>query len=65
LKQTAPQTKNTWSEVRTLEETMKLLIGLQACDVRINEKLALKEWGPDEVKNREEDLAEAEALLQE
>ena len=48
-----------------MEETMKLLIGLQACDVRINEKLALKEKGPDAVKKREEDLAEAEALLQE
>jgi predicted nucleic acid-binding Zn-ribbon protein len=48
-----------------LEETMKLLIALQACDLRIKEKLALKEKGPEAVRKREEDLAGAEALLQE
>ena len=44
---------------------MKLLIALQAYDVRIKEKLAQKEKGPAAVQKREEDLAEAQALLQE
>ena len=48
-----------------MEETMKLLIALQACDIRIKEKLALKEKGPAAVRKREEGLAAAEALLQE
>ena len=44
---------------------MKLLIGLQACDIRIKENLAQKERGPAAVQKREEDLAAAETLLQE
>ena len=48
-----------------MEETMKLLIGLQACDIGIKETLAQKERGPAAVQKREEDLAAAEALLQE
>ena len=48
-----------------MENTMKLLIGIQACDIRIKEKLAKKEQGPAAVQKREEDLAAAEALLQE
>lgn len=48
-----------------MEETMKRLIALQAYDIRIKEKLALKEKGPAAVQKREESLAAAEALLQE
>ena len=48
-----------------MEKTMKLLIGLQACDISIKEKLGQKERGPAAVQKREEDLAAAEALLQE
>lgn len=48
-----------------MEETMKLLIALQAYDIRIKEKLALKEKGPAAVQKREEALAAAEALLRE
>jgi len=48
-----------------LEKTMKLLIGLQAYDIRIKEKLAQKERGPAAVQKREEDLAASQALLQE
>ncbi len=44
---------------------MKRLIALQAYDIRIKEKLALKEKGPAAVQKREESLAAAEALLQE
>jgi uncharacterized protein len=44
---------------------MKRLIALQAYDIRINEKLALKEKGPAAIRKREEGLAAAEALLQE
>ncbi len=44
---------------------MKLLIDLQACDIRIKDKLGQKERGPAAVQKREEDLAAAEALLQE
>ena len=50
--------------MRTLEETMKRLIALQAYDLRIKEKQALREKGPEAVRKREEDLAAAEALLQ-
>ena len=48
-----------------MENTMKLLIDLQACDIRIKDKLGQKERGPAAVQKREEDLAAAEALLQE
>ena len=48
-----------------MEKAMKLLIGLQACDILIKEKLGQKERGPAAVRKREEDLAAAEALLQE
>ncbi len=48
-----------------MEETMKLLIGLQACDISIKEKMAQKERGPAAVRKRKEDLAAAEAVLQE
>lgn len=48
-----------------MEKTMKLLIGLQAYDIRIKEKLDQKEKGPAAVQKRQEDLAAAEALLQE
>jgi len=44
---------------------MKHLIGLQAYDIRIKEKLAQKEKGPAAVQKRKEDLETAEALLQE
>ena len=44
---------------------MKLLIGLQAYDIRIREKLAQKERGPAAVLKRKENLAAAEAVLQE
>ena len=43
---------------------MKLLIDLQACDIRIKDKLGQKERGPAAVQKREEDLAAAKALLQ-
>ena len=48
-----------------MEETIKLLIGLQAYDVSIKEKLVQKERGPAAVQKRKEDLAAAEAVLQE
>ena len=48
-----------------MEKTMKHLIGLQAYDIRIKEKLAQKEKGPAAVQKRKEDLEAAEALLQE
>jgi len=48
-----------------LEETIKHLIGLQAYDIRIKEKLAQKEKGPVAVQKRKEDLETAQALLQE
>ena len=44
---------------------MKLLIGLQACDIRMEKKLGQKERGPAAVQKREEVVATAEALLQE
>ncbi len=44
---------------------MKHLIGLQAYDIRIKEKLALREKGPAAVQKRKEDLEAAQALLQE
>ena len=44
---------------------MKHLIGLQAYDIRIKEKLAQKEKGPAAMQKRKDDLAAAEALLQE
>lgn len=51
--------------MRTLEETIKHLIGLQDYDIRIKEKLAQKEKGPAAVQKRKEDLETAQALLQE
>ncbi len=48
-----------------MEKTIKLLIGLQAYDIRIREKLAQKERGPAAVLKRKENLAAVEAVLQE
>ncbi|MBW2708535.1 MAG: hypothetical protein JRD04_04505 [Deltaproteobacteria bacterium] len=48
-----------------MEKRIKLLIGLQACDVRIAEKRVQKERGPAAVQKREEGLAAAETLLRE